>query len=196
MWPYNNGKNRNKEGVRIIGLSGRARSGKDTVGNILVEQHGFQRLAFADALKEMTYAMDQLVRVDTEDEGIGDVRLTEIVDAWGWENAKSFPEVRRALQYNGVAARKVQPDFWIRQVAKQIIPGQSYVITDVRFENEVLWVNSVGGEHWRVERPGNEDVNQHISETALDQVFPDYTVMNDGSIADLEGDIRAELARD
>jgi dephospho-CoA kinase len=36
----------------IIGISGYARSGKDTVANYLVEHHEFTRMAFADAMRE------------------------------------------------------------------------------------------------------------------------------------------------
>ena len=36
----------------IIGLGFKARSGKDTVADYLIENYGFKRLAFADALKE------------------------------------------------------------------------------------------------------------------------------------------------
>src|SRR5579863_3132559 len=36
----------------IIGITGRKRSGKDTVGNYLVEHYGFVKVSFADTLKE------------------------------------------------------------------------------------------------------------------------------------------------
>jgi dephospho-CoA kinase len=39
--------------IKIIGLSGRADSGKTTVARYLVEQYGFVRTAFGDPLKQM-----------------------------------------------------------------------------------------------------------------------------------------------
>ncbi len=39
----------------IIGLTGYAQSGKDTVANILVERYGFTRVAFADKIREFLY---------------------------------------------------------------------------------------------------------------------------------------------
>jgi dephospho-CoA kinase len=39
----------------IIGLTGYAQSGKDTVANILVENYGYQRVAFADPIRALLY---------------------------------------------------------------------------------------------------------------------------------------------
>jgi hypothetical protein len=38
-------------GLKLIGVHGKARSGKDTVARILGDEHGFVRTAFADPLK-------------------------------------------------------------------------------------------------------------------------------------------------
>lgn len=43
-------------GPAVVGLTGVARSGKDTVGRMLVERYGFTRVAFADGLKSMAAA--------------------------------------------------------------------------------------------------------------------------------------------
>ena len=41
----------------LIGLYGPPRSGKDTVAQFLVEEDGFTRLSFADALRDIAYAL-------------------------------------------------------------------------------------------------------------------------------------------
>lgn len=38
----------------IVGISGRAKSGKDTAADFLVKNHGFVKVAFADPIKRMT----------------------------------------------------------------------------------------------------------------------------------------------
>ena len=43
----------------IIGISGYATSGKSTVGDILCERHGFDQVAFADALKAGTGILEE-----------------------------------------------------------------------------------------------------------------------------------------
>ena len=48
----------------IIGISGYARSGKDSVANILVQDFGFERRAFADKLREALYALNPIIAYD------------------------------------------------------------------------------------------------------------------------------------
>ena len=160
--------------MRIIGLSGYARTGKDTVAQILVENHGFERVAFADALRELLQQVDPIV--DVTYEGFGEYGVYRLSDALtyykGWEGAKDGePGVRRIMQAHGVAFRKMQP-------------GGSYVIPDMRFPNELVAVRQHGGLTVRVERPGYGPVNGHISETALDRGVFDYYLSNNGPTAD------------
>ena len=49
----------------IIGLSGYARSGKDTVAETLVNEYGFKRVAFADKIKDLLYTMGDVITLDT-----------------------------------------------------------------------------------------------------------------------------------
>ena len=45
----------------IIGLTGYAQSGKDTLANILVENYGYTRVAFADKIREFLYEVNPMV---------------------------------------------------------------------------------------------------------------------------------------
>ena len=53
------------------------------------------------------------------------------------------------------------------------------VITDVRFDNEATWIQSLGGEVWRVERPGIEQ-NSHVSEEPISDHLVSRTINNAG----------------
>lgn len=165
----------------IIGLSGYARSGKDTVSKILVEDYKFTRVAFADPIRNFLYEMNP---------PLSGPSLTSIVDDYGWDVAKANPEVRRLLQNAGIAARKVfGADFWIKQALKTISPENKVVITDVRFPNEAEMIRSLGGQVWRVIRPDVEAVNDHISEHALSDYEFDFDIYNDSTLVNLAGDI-------
>lgn len=144
----------------IIGLCGYAGAGKDALGQILVERHGFVRLAFADAVK------------------------AEAIEA-GW-NGKKDAAGRRMLQEIGMARRAEAEDYWVVQAARQLRAGRSTVITDVRFENEVDFLRCLQGTLVRVTRPGVGPVNDHVSETALDHFTPCYVIENSGTLEDLE----------
>lgn len=176
--------------VPIIGLMGYAQAGKDTVGTLLTTGWGYQRVAFADTLRDMLYALDPVVVwYSIEDEhGIDEPgrRVRDIVDCIGWEKAKVvYPEIRSLLQRLGTeAGREILGDnIWV-DTAMSKVSGPT-VITDVRFPNEYRAVHAQGGHLWRIVRPGKTAVNAHASETSLDGYEADATILNDGSYDDL-----------
>jgi hypothetical protein len=166
-----------------IALMGRARSGKDTVAARLVGHHNYSRVAFADVLKDMALSVNPRVAA-----GGGTLRLRLLIGAGGWEEAKSFPEVRGFLQDLGQSIRDVDPNFWLRLALDRVdsIAGP-VVVTDVRYPNEYAALQRRGFRMVRVFRPNicQQFAGLHESETALD----DYTseiLLNAGSLQDLE----------
>jgi cytidylate kinase len=183
----------------IIGLSGYAQSGKDTVGAYLVEQHGFKRLAFADALRDVLYDLNPMLGLYDGEDASGraiyrPVSLARTVDRMGWEWTKKSGG-RELLQRLGNAVREhVSETAWLDAVFNKMVVGQDYVITDVRFPNEATDIVMHGdGYVWRVVRPGTVAVNQHVSETALDDYVFDAAVENIGSLADLYSEVEQAL---
>lgn len=159
----------------IIGLSGYAQSGKDTIANILVDKHGWKQLAFADKIREFLLAADS-----------GQLKVE--VDTFGWDMVKQDPDIRASLQAVGVAARQVFGEyFWVDQVMAQVVKdGSHYVITDVRFPNELEAIHSAGGLVGRISRLGVDAVNEHVSEHALANSQFDFRIENDGDLKELE----------
>jgi hypothetical protein len=176
----------------IIGLSGYARSGKDEAAKALIEA-GFIRLAFADKLREVLYALNPYVVDDT---GYEHVNLQTVIDDYGWDGYKETPwgsEIRRLIQRLGTEAGRqtLWDSIWVDATMNQIIPGQNYVITDVRFPNEANAVKQAGGRVWRIERPGVGPANTHASEVSLDDWDFDIVVANDVTIEEYHNKIRA-----
>lgn len=173
-----------------IGLVGKARSGKDTVAGMLVEHHGYHRVAFADRLKAAALDIDPVVTSPAPAWWHG--RLAEVVEELGWEAAKEIPEVRRFLQHLGVAVRDhVDADAWVAAAGRDIDAlhgtGRPVVVSDVRFENEVQAIASRGGLVVRIERPEaglSGAVGDHVSERLECDV--DAVLVNDGSLTHLQ----------
>jgi len=173
---------------KIIGLTGYAQSGKDTVANILVEKYGYKKIAFADKIRDFLYAMNPLVACSPSG------YLQGLVDLVGWDKAKQEPQVRMLLQNVGVAAREViAEDIWIISALANVGVDDKIVIADVRFENEAEILKSLGGQIWRVKRLGVEAVNRHISETQMDGYKVDQIFINNGTIEDLENLIQTRM---
>ncbi len=185
---------------RLIGIVGFARVGKDTVGDYLVSQHGFTRLASADLLRDVLYGANPLIPVANAWPAGPAHRLQKLVDAIGWERAKvEDPEVRRLLQDLGTEGvrRVLGADTWINETLKRaaLIPGP-VVITDTRFPNEAELTRQEGGKTWRIDRPGVGPVNGHASERFIMDIKVHHVIDNDGTLEDLYARVDAALAAD
>jgi len=151
----------------IIGFGHKARNGKDTAVNAIIEARGGQydirRYAFADELRSEIAGQEANL---CQKHGV-----------------KYEPDNRqRALcQFWGMYRRKNDPFYWVNKVAARINTEkpQFALISDLRFENERIYIKSEGGITVRVIRLGfvNFAIDpNHISEVALDNAEFDFTI--------------------
>ncbi len=163
----------------VVGLTGYARSGKDSFAETLIAEYGFERIAFADALK-------LFVRMISP-------RINDLVidDGRGWEGAKQDERIRRLLQNVGLAAREVLgEDVWVQAALRDLRRDGRYVVTDVRFPNELEAIHALGGEVLRLLRPLVGPANDHVSESALEDAPIDRAIQNDRGLDELAASAR------
>ena len=175
----------------IIGLSGYAQSGKDTVAGLLIGLHKYDNRAFADTMRNALYTLNPLVYVDQ----YGGETLKEVVDLMGWEWAKKNTDTRRLLQVFGteIGRKMFGESFWVEQAVKDIAPENKIVFTDVRFPNEAQVIKDLGGQIWRIIRPGYAPVNDHPSESAMDYWSPDKVIMNNTGLEGLKAQVNSNM---
>lgn len=182
--------------MRNIGIVGRKRSGKDTAAQALVRERGYARHGLADPLKDAALKLDPYVHVLPE-YGLG-IRLSEVVEAHGWEAAKDvFPEVRRVLQKLGdEAGRQVHGErTWIdqllRRVAEENAHGRPVVVPDVRYPNEADELRRAGFLVVRIDRPGCDPApGEHASEQ-VERLKVHLIIENTGTVEELHKAILA-----
>ena len=166
----------------LIGLTGHAGSGKDTVRNIM-ETEGFVGLAFADGIRGMLREL--LTSAGIDDAYIDERTLKEAIIP---ELGVSYRHMAQSLGTEW--GRNLQKDFWLRLAGAflrdQTDAGEThFVISDVRFSNEADWVKRQGGQIWRIHREGLASVRPHVSESGVDSIKPHRTIHNNGTTADL-----------
>jgi hypothetical protein len=204
----------------IIGLTGKAGSGKDTIGKYIESEYGFKRVAFADKLKELAYASNPLVTFrnsfiyknkfdnlknyivmsasfteysGTEPEEYNLIYLKYLVDEIGWDKAKEIESVREYLQNMGVGGREIfGEDFWVNELFNTLDLMQNYVITDVRFDNEAKRILNCSFRNMilYVDRDIPK-INNHISEHGISKSLITLTVNNNGTTDDLHTTIKS-----
>ena len=164
-------------------MSGYARSGKDTVAELLCLNYGYKRVSFADPMRQALYVLSP--KLDNI------VRLSEYVDDYGWDVAKQNQEVRRLLQVFGteVGRKMFGLDFWIDIALKDLSGDTQVVISDVRFPNEADAIAKLGGSVWRINRKNHSAVNGHASEHAMDNYMFNHVIYNDGTLDDLSDEV-------
>ena len=196
----------------IIGLVGFIGSGKGTVGDIL-EQKGFVKDSFAKPLKDACAVIFGWPREMLEGDTEVSRKWREEPDAfWSEKFGKTFSP-RLALQLMGTeAGRNVfHKDVWVTSLLNRA-NGKDVVVTDVRFKNEIKFIQDNGGIVIRVRR-GEEpewyeaaesynrgpkrNMNYSLSKAKMTTVQIhqsewdwigsefDYVIENDGTINDL-----------
>lgn len=182
----------------LIGLSGYAQSGKDSVAQVVHTLYGHAQRSFAAPLKEALYRLNPLVSVDGVQHGWSTVQT--LVNAHGWDIAKQISPgaddgLRGLLQRFGteVGREMFGEDFWVERAFATVAASDPIVFSDVRFPNEARAVVERGGVLLRVHRPGVHAINGHPSDSALDHWDFSGHLVNDGSLVDLEGEVQRVL---
>ena len=168
----------------IIGLSGYAQSGKDTVAELLCLNYKYHRRAFADPMRDAIYTLNPIVFNLNS-------RVADLVDEYGWDVAKANPEVRRLLQVFGtdVGRKMFNENFWVDIALAGLNDKHRVVLSDVRFPNEAEAIKNLGGQVWRINRHNHTPVNGHKSEHAMDNYMFKHVLYNDGTIDDLADEV-------
>lgn len=170
----------------MIGISGKKRSGKDTLAN-WIEEKGWYRYGFADPIKSITEI------------GLG--------VPTNWANLDANKELPTAA-LNGWSPRQVwqkigtewgrdtiHPDLWLIFAGwHQQKHGSNMVVADVRFENEARWIRDQGGRIIHVRRPAlTATTDSHKSESGIEVRYGDITIENDSTLIALRARLEEAL---
>ncbi|MEY2655582.1 MAG: hypothetical protein RLZZ524_2610 [Pseudomonadota bacterium] len=190
----------------LIGLTGQAGAGKDSCAEAL-EFCGFQRLAFADALRHeisQAFGIDPRMLTDraTKETPLQALSLSRCGDPFFLHWAVYYcghslyePRSPRWLmqRWGTEYRRRHDPSYWSRQVhnllTELISQGRRrFVVTDVRYTSEEEMLLAFGALILRVIRPGlpalPADTADHTSER--DHALPAHAVItNSGTLEDL-----------
>ncbi len=187
----------------IYGISGKKGTGKDLIGKILRSklEGKYEIKKFADKLKDIVCLLIGCSREDLENREFKNKELSK--EWWYWEHKgglipyncstgtidckliKSTP--RLLLQRIGTEAMReiIHPSIWINALFADYNDNYSWLITDVRFENECKAIKDKGGILIRVNRE-SDVIDNHPSETALDDYNDwDLVIDNDSDIPTL-----------
>lgn len=194
--------------MKVVGFCGLAGSGKNTAAAFL-QEYGYNCIAFADPLREALLRLDPIVIASHGKSGISPSsglpitwcnRLSKLVDAVGWDEAKKSSDVRTLLQVFGteIVREMFGYDAWVdlaqQRMEDMVLDGLNakFAITDLRFSNELDMIKSYGGLVVCI-TGGKSDpslpVMQHKSEQFDYKKHADFIINNDGTLEDLRDQV-------
>ncbi len=198
--------------MAIVSLTGLIGSGKDTVADFLVENHGFERMSFAATLKDVAASVFSWDRELLDGRTSVSRTWREQVDPW-WAARLNIPNLspRWILQHLGtdVLRRHFHDDIWLASLERKLMSSTSnVVITDARFPNELSVIKQHNGTSILIKRgldpewydaAARTNRGESNEMTFRSDIHPsewkwvgsefDYTVHNDLSIDDLYTEI-------
>lgn len=174
---------------QLIALVGGKGCGKDTAAGVLLREYGFKKIAFADPIKDMCLAL-----------GLTDAQVHDPEEKEQPVDWLGQATPRYVMQTLGTewGRRMVDPDLWVNAVERRILRAWQnvdeptyFVLTDVRFPNEIEMARDLGALVIHIRR-GRQSWWQrlkarfaHQSERPLPVLPGDTVLRNDGTVEDL-----------
>lgn len=193
--------------MKLLGVTGLARSGKDHASDYLAKQMQLHKYAFAEPLKTMLKSVfgDHFHEGDRSDicpetcksyrvmmQTLGTEWGRELMNPQVWVNlvARRWKEVERGehLVQHGTLASYM---------------AEGMILSDVRFDSEAEWIQLNGGVILEIVRPDQHPptvvekvvtavasatvgIPGHASEQGISRHFITHTIVNDGSLNDFD----------
>lgn len=141
---------------KIISVSGFIGSGKDSVADYLITEHGFKRVSFASSLKDAVAAIFSWDRAMLDGLTPESREWRDQIDPW-WAKRLKIKALtpRWVLQQWGTEVCRLHfhMDIWVASLENQLRSRtDDIVITDSRFKNELKSIKSIQGTTVRVHR--------------------------------------------
>ena len=171
----------------LIGLAGKKGVGKDTVASILVKEHGYLAMAFADPVRAALSTI-----FNTPVEAFTDPATKERLSSFFFDRTPRYLMQTLGTEWG---RSMVNQDIWTvllkRRISAALEQGQHVVVTDIRFNNEARALLGIGAVVVGVTRPGSfYEPDIHSSEQGVELALHSLFLDNKGSIDDLREAVR------
>ena len=174
-----------KHMTKIIGITGKAGSGKDTAADFIKEVHiKSQVTSFAKVLKEAASIIT----------GLDPFYFDSRNPAREEVHPKIGKSPRQILKLLGTECARdiLDENVWVNHVKDEYLSAKTsyqnieyFVITDVRFNNEAEWIIENGGSIIQIERNVPNDRrtdSRHATESGILNSYINHRVLNYGTL--------------
>lgn len=173
----------------LIGVLGKSGSGKDTISDYICQHYGYTKIAFAKPIKDICRIMFGF----NEEQLYGNEK--ESIDPyWGVSPRCMFQYIGTDVMRIDVQSMipNIGTNFWVKCTQKQILEllkdNKKVIISDVRFQNEIDLITSMGGIVIKLTRDFTNldtQMSGHISEQNIDNLIGNYLIENNDTLIEL-----------
>ena len=136
---------------KIIGISGNARSGKDTMGV------NFQKILSEIGIKSKRYSFAYELKKSVDEFLIGQLGISAFT-----EDEEEKKIIRPFLVFWGTdVMRSINNNVWVERLESNLKSNHVNIITDLRFTNELDWIKKNKGFSLMIKREGIEPANDY-----------------------------------
>lgn len=178
--------------MKLIGLYGPSRAGKDEVAKILTNNFSYEQRAQADAIRKILLGLNPLV---VRNDG-GIVHLQDLYfeyeGNWDLIKADSRDSVDAMIALGQTCRDVLGLDVWLSTALPELGYENPVVISDVRQPNEYEAIVNQGGEVWKISRPG---VEFRAMDGLLEGKHFHALIDNNGTLKELEHKVNIIMAK-
>lgn len=175
---------------KIIALTGAKGCGKDTVADILTTAYyvpvdgRVRRVAFADPIKHEVMKIFDLKTISEYDTFKRSIMVMESLGGVSFDG-------RHVVREIGMLMRRYDVNQFVDYVDQQINsdPDAIWVITDLRFDNELIHLQNLGAKIVKIERPVLQSIDTHITERGFDNSVCDIVIENKSTLEEFNSHV-------
>jgi hypothetical protein len=177
---------------KIIALTGAKGCGKDTTASILRDAYSIsgerlvRPIAFADPIKHEVMRIFNLDTIDQYDTFKRSIIQSNNVTIDG----------RHVVREIGMLMRRYDVNQFVEYVDQQINsvdenPNRDtiWVITDLRFDNELIHLQNLGAKIVKIDRPLGNVIDTHITERGFDNSVCDIIIENKTTLGEYTSEV-------
>lgn len=164
-------------GIRLIGLTGAAGCGKDTLAQGLV-QYGYETDKFAAPIYDAVNAMFGWGPANWLNREWKEKPIPWLT---GFGGAKVSPRILLQTLGTEWGRDRIDEDIWLKIAQKKHERAWRTIITDLRFDNEAQWIRDEGGLVFEIVRSGHDKISEssHASESGVSSDLISAYIIND-----------------
>lgn len=166
---------------KVIAITGPKRSGKDTLANYISNRYKYEKIKFAEPIKNCVSILFDWTPQQLEDD-----EKENIYPKWGISPRKAMQFFGTELMQHKIQELipNIDKTFLAKSMINKLDPKKYYVVSDLRFYHEYEELKKLNPLIIRIDRP-NTHIDNHVSECEYKCIPYHINITNEKDVCDI-----------